>query len=125
LEFGDDMTINQVTVTIAAQGSPLDALPPQGNFVFSPNGVMWPGTAGSLPIDPSIQHGFLVLGTASVQLVASDNFSAGVLNWDCIINIRGLMTINAPSLTINFATGPTQSIWDILSSNGYVLTTQP
>jgi hypothetical protein len=119
------MSLNLVTVTIAVQGSPTDAVLPQGNFIFSPNGVLWPGTLGSLPIDPSIQHGFLVLGTASVQLVASDDFAAGVLSWDCIINIRGLPTVNAPALIINYATGSSQSIWDILSSNGYVLTNQP
>lgn len=119
------MSLNLVTVTIAVSGAPTDSTTPQGVFVFSPNGVLWPGTEGSLPIDPQVQHGFLTNGTASVQLVASDNFAAGVLNWDAILNIRGMPTINAPALIINFATGPTQSIWDILSSNGFSLIAQP
>lgn len=119
------MSLNLVTVTIAVSGAPTDTVPPQGNFVFSPNGILWPGTAGSLPIDPEVQHGFLTLGTATVQLVASDNFAAGVLNWDAIINIRGMPTINAPALIINYSTGPTQSIWDILNSMGFVFTIQP
>lgn len=119
------MSLNLVTVTITVQGSPIDTVSQEGNFVFSPNGVLWPGTPGSFPIDPAIQHGFLTGGTASVQLVASDDFSAGVLTWDCIMNIRGLPTIHAYGLIINYATGATQSIWDILSSNGFGLTSQP
>ena len=115
--------LNVVTVTIAAQASPVDAVPPEGNFVFSPNGEMWPATAGSVPIIPEVQHGTLVNGTASVQLVASDNFAAGVLNWDVIINIRGLPTINA-TVPVNFASGPAQSIWDIFVANGVQLTSQ-
>jgi hypothetical protein len=119
------MSLNLVTVSITVQGSPIDTVSQEGNFVFSPNGVLWPGTPGSFPIDPAIQHGFLTGGTASVQLVASDDFSAGVLTWDCIMNIRGLPTIHAYGLIINYATGATQSIWDILSSNGFGLTNQP
>lgn len=119
------MTYNLVTVVVAAQSSPIDAVPPEGRFVFSPNGVMWPGTLGSLPIIPDIQQGTLTLGTASVQLVASDNFALGVLYWDVIINIRGLPTVNASAITVNYATGASQSIWDILSAAGYSLVYQP
>lgn len=114
-----------MTVNIAVQAAPTDTVPAEGNYVFSPNGVLWPGTAGSLPIAPEVQHGFLVSGTASVKLVASDNFSVGVLNWDVIINVRGMPTINVPALTINYATGSSQSIWDILNSAGYIFTIQP
>ena len=119
------MSLNLVTVTITVSGAPTDTVSPEGVFVFSPNGVLWPGTAGSFPIDPEVQHGFLTAGTASVQLVASDNFAAGVLNWDVIINIRGMPTVNAPALIVDYATGSTQSIWDILSSNGFNLISQP
>jgi hypothetical protein len=118
------MSLNLVTVTVAVQGGPSDATPPEGNFVFSPNGTMWPLTAGALPIDPAIQTGTLTLGTASVQLVASDNFATGVLYWDVIINVRGLPTVNFPALPIIFATGASQSIWDILQLNGWIPTSQ-
>ena len=113
------MSLNLVTITVAVQGGPLDAADPEGNFVFSPNGSMWPVTGGSLPIDPQIQQGTLTNGTATVQLVASDNFSAGVLNWDVIINIRGMPTVNFSGLPIIYATGASQSIWDILQYNGW------
>jgi hypothetical protein len=122
------MTVNMVTVTIAASGSPVDAVPPEGNFVFSPNGNLWPLTPGSLPIIPDIQTGTLVSGTASCQLVASDNYAVvngvNILTWDVIINIRGLPTVNFPGLVINFATGSSQSIWDILAANGWNATDQ-
>lgn len=115
------MSLNTVTVTIAAQAGPSDT-PPEGNFIFSPNGTMWPTSAGQLPIVPYIQHGTLVNGTGSVVLVASDNFSANVLNWDVIINIRDLPTVNVAALPILFSLGATQSIWDILIANGWAPT---
>ena len=119
------MSANLVTVTIAVSAAPNDTMPSEGNFVFSPNGILWPGTPGSLPVVPMIQQGHLVNSTASVQLLASDNFSAGVLGWDIIINIRGMPTINCPGVVINFATGPTQSVWDILNAFGYTFISQP
>lgn len=112
-------SLNLVAVTIAVQGGPLDATDPEGNFVFSPNGTLWPVTSGSLPIDPAIQTGSLVNGTAVVSLVASDNFSSGVLNWDVLINVRGMPTVVFPGLPVLFATGASQSIWDILTTNGW------
>jgi hypothetical protein len=119
------MTFNLVTVTIAAQASPVDTLTPQGNYIFSPNGTEWPGTPGSLPIVPQIQSGHLTSGTGSVQLVASDNFAVGVLAWDIIINIRGLPTAIYSTVPINFASGAAQSVWDILSAAGWVPVSQP
>ncbi len=117
------MALNTVTVTVAAQVSPADTGDyAEGNFVFSPNGTMWPTSAGQLPIVPQMQHGTLVNGTASVVLVASDNFAVNVLNWDVIINIRSLPTVNVAALPILFATGATQSIWDILIANGWAPT---
>lgn len=120
------MTYNMVTVTVAAQASPADTQAPEGNFILIPNGTEWPGTVGSLPIVPQTQTGTLTNGTASVQVVASDNFSSiSVLTWDIVINIRGLPTINVPDCVINFATGATQSVWDILNANGWVPVSQP
>lgn len=119
------MTLNVVTVTVAAQGSPADATPPEGHFVFVPNGTLWPMTAGALPIVPDIQSGVLVLGTATAVLVASDNFSAGVLDWDCIINIQGMPTVNVPGFPVLFASGASQSVWDILEAAGWQPVIQP
>ncbi len=115
------MSLNTVTVTVAAQAGPSDTAP-EGNFVFSPNGTMWPTSAGQLPIVPYIQHGSLVNGTASVVLVASDNFAANVLNWDVIINIRGLPTVVVSALPVLFSLGASQSIWDILVANAWTPT---
>src|SRR5208283_3501820 len=112
------MSLNLVTVTIAANAGPNDTAP-EGNFVFSPNGTMWPTVGGQLPIVPSIQHGTLVSGTASAVLVASDNFATNVLNWDVIINVRGLPTVVASALPVLFSVGATQSIWDILIANDW------
>lgn len=119
------MTLNTVTVTVAAQGSPADLVPPEGHYVFVPNGTMWPATAGALPVVPDIQTGVLVLGTAAAVLVASDNFASGILNWDCIINIQGLPTVNFPGFPVLFALGASQSVWDILAASGWNPVAQP
>jgi len=129
--MGDNMALNMVTVTIAIQVGPNDSSA-EGTFIFSPNGVLWDGTPGDTPIVPAIQQGHLSNGTGSVQLVASDNFSTGVLNWDVIINIRGMPTINFPALPILYTitvggvptATPNQSIWDILLTNGWSPVTQ-
>lgn len=118
------MSLTLASVTIAVQGGPLDASDPEGNYVFSPNGTLWPATSGALPIDPSIHTGSLVSGTATVQLVASDNFAAGVLSWDVHINVRGLPTVSFPALPILYMSGANQSIWDILQLNGWTPTPQ-
>lgn len=116
------MTVNVVTVTVAASNSPVDSAAgdfTEGNCVFSPNGTLWPTTLGQLPIVPRLQTATLVSGTASVVLVASDNYATNVLNWDVIINIQGLPTVNVAALPILFSAGATQSIWDILITNDW------
>lgn len=124
------MTVNMVTVTIEVDGSPADVAGPEGNYVFSPSGVMWPDTSGA-PIAPMLQHGSLTTdntaktGTATVQLVASDNYSAGVLAWDVIVNVRDLPTVNVPNVPVNFAAGATQTLWSILAAAGWTPTTMP
>lgn len=128
------MTVNMVTVNINIDGSAADTAGPEGNYIFSPAGVMWPDLSGN-PITPMVQHSNLLTtgpangqpgtATASVSLVASDNFAAGVLTWDVIINVRGMPTINVSNVPVNFANGATQSIWTILQSVGWTPIAQP
>jgi hypothetical protein len=113
------VTINVVTVTIEATSAPYDATPAEGNYSFCPDGVLYPAAVGGGPIVPEIVHGQLVSGVASVELVASDNFGTNVLNWALIMNIRGMPTVKASNLTINFSDGATQDIWTILTNNGW------
>lgn len=118
------MTYNVVNVTVAADNSPADATTAEGNVVAVPSGVEWPDTSGN-PIVPMVVHGTLLAGTCTLALVASDNFAAGVLNWDFIINIRGLPTVNVASVPVNFASGATQNVWTILQAAGWTPVTQP
>lgn len=112
------MSLNVVTVTVTADVSPSDQATAEGNVVAVPSGTEWPDTSNN-PIVPAVVHGTLASGTCSLSLVASDNFSAGVLAWDFIINIRGLQTINVPSCAVNFSNGATQSVWAILTAAGW------
>jgi hypothetical protein len=119
------MTISVVNVTIEATAAPYDATSVEGNFTFCPDGKLYPAVSGGGPIVPAIVHGSLVNGAATAVLVATDNFGTNVLNWDCIINIRGLPTVKASNLTINFASGGTQDIWTILTNNGWTPVQKP
>ena len=118
------MTVNTVTVTIAASDSPADPGSPEGNFVFTPSGMMWPD-ASNLPIAPAVVHGALVNGTATAVLLASDSFAPGILLWDVTINIRGLPTVSASGVPVNFSSGASQTIWSILAAAGWTPTPQP
>ena len=112
------MTASTVNVTVTADVSPADGSPAEGNVVAVPNGTQWPDLSGN-PSVPMVVHGTLAAGTCTLVLVASDNFSAGVLTWDIIINIRGLKTVNVQAVPVNFASGATQSVWTILSAAGW------
>lgn len=122
--------LNLVSVTITADPSPADTdihgaqVYPEGNYVFTPSGAMWPDPSQN-PVIPMVLHGVLVNGTASASLAASDNFSAGVLTWNAIINIRGLPTINVAGFPVNFSNGASQSVWPLLAAAGWAPTSQP
>lgn len=112
------MPLNVVTVTVAADSSPTDPTMAEGNVVAIPDGARWPDISGN-PIVPMVVHGTLAGGTCAIQLVASDNFGAGVLTWDFVINIRGFPTVKALNIPVNFTNGAVQSIWAILSAAGW------
>ena len=110
---------DHVTVTVAADSDPDNGINAEGNVTAVPTGTKWPG-GNDEPIVPPVVHGTLVAGTCSLDLIASDNFAAGVLGWTFLINIRGLPTINAPNCIVNHTDGATQSVWTILDANGWV-----
>jgi hypothetical protein len=112
------MSLNTVNVVIAADVSPADLATAEGNAIAVPTGTEWPDTSQN-PIVPAVVHGTLESGTTTLVLVASDNFSAGVLTWDFIINIRGIPTVNVPGVVVNFSNGATQNVWTLLSAAGW------
>jgi hypothetical protein len=117
-------TYNHVSVTVAADSDPDNSAYAEGNVVAIPSGTEWPDTSSN-PIVPPIVRGQLLNGTCTISLVASDNFTAGVLTWDFIINIRGLATINVAGCAVNFSNGASQNVWTILSNAGWSPPTQP
>jgi hypothetical protein len=112
------MTVNVVSVVVAADSSPADAAPAEGHVVAIPTGVQWPDTSNN-PIVPMVVQGTLANGTVTLQLVASDNFAPGVLTWTFNINIRGLKTVTASDVPVNFSLGATQNVWPILAAAGW------
>jgi len=121
------VTTNVVNVIVSVDASPSDAADAEGNVVAIPSGTMWPD-AGNNPIVPMVVHGTLgdsslnTPGECQIGLVASDNFTSGVLTWDLIINIRGFPTINVPQVPVNFSLGATQNVWTILTAAGWTPT---
>jgi hypothetical protein len=125
------MSTNTVLVTVAADVSPDDVAKAEGNVVAVPSGTEWPDTSSN-PVVPAVVHGTLgdlqnggVAGEAIIELLASDNYSDGVLNWAFIINIRGLPTVSVADVPVNFSNGANQSIWDILTAAGWTPPSMP
>lgn len=125
------MTINTVLVNVQADNAPGDPAPAEGNVIAVPTGTQWPDTSGD-PIVPMVVHGYLgdlqnggVAGQAILQLVASDNFAAGVLTWSFIVNIRGFPTVVVKDVPVNFSLGASQNFWTILSATGWTPPPQP
>jgi hypothetical protein len=120
------MSLTVVNVTVAADVSPADPanVYAEGNVVAVPSGAQWPDTSNN-PIVPMVVHGTLENGTCTIQLVASDNFTAGVLTWDFIINIRGLPTVNVAGVQVIYANGANQNVWSILQAAGWAPVSQP
>lgn len=123
------MTVNVVNVTVAADTSA--GAVAEGNVVAVPSGTQWPDVSNN-PIVPVVVHGTLgdglngaTAGECILPLVASDNFAAGVLKWDFIINIRGLPTVSVAGCVVNFASGATQSVWSILTAAGWTPAAMP
>ena len=122
------MTTTTVNVVVAADNSPADLAHAEGNVVAIPSGTEWPDTSGN-PIVPMVVHGTIgdglngaTAGECIIILVASDNYTAGVLAWDLIINIRGFPTINVSDVPVNFSLGATQNVWTILAAAGWTPT---
>jgi hypothetical protein len=112
------VTINVVTVTIAASNSPIDLATAEGYVIAVPDGVQWPDGSND-PVVPMMQQAHLLNGTATLQLVASDNYAAGVLTWDFIANIRSFPTVNVQQVPVNFSLGANQNLWTILAAAGW------
>lgn len=108
------MSENYVTVT-ASWGDGTNV--GQGNYLFHASGALMDGTATAI-VTPVLDD-VLKNGALSVQLLASDNYGAGELSWDCTIRIKGFSEIKAQGLIVNHATGATQVLFDILEANGW------
>lgn len=118
---------NVVNVTVTADPSPVDGTHAEGYVIACPDGLQWPDT-NDIPIVPMVVQGQLgdglngaTAGTGEciIQLVASDNFTEGVLTWDFVINLRGFPTVNFQGAAVNYDSGATQSIWSILETAGW------
>lgn len=125
------MTYNVVSVTVGASTSPVDIAKAEGNVVAVPAGTQWPDTSND-PIIPAVVHGTLgdglngaQPGECILQLVASDNFAAGVLAWDFIINLRGFPTVSVSDVPVNFSSGASQNVWTILAAAGWTPPSMP
>lgn len=119
---------NTVLVTVGVDQSPADLAPPEGNVIAVPSGTEWPDTNQN-PVVPMVVKGTVGDGVnggtssnAIINLIASDNFSAGVLTWNFIINIRGISTINVADVPVKFSLGASQSVWTILAAAGWTPT---
>jgi hypothetical protein len=92
---------------------------------------MWPDTNDNA-IVPMVVQGTLgdglngaTAGECIIQLVASDSFAAGILNWDFIINLRGFPTVSVQGCAVDYSNGASQNIWNILTAAGWAPVSMP
>ena len=106
------MAENYVTVT----GTFGDGTNPgEGNYLFNASGSLMDGTATAI-VTPVLTDELDSAGVLTVDLLASDNYGAGELTWDCNIRVQGIPHITAAGMVVNFADGPTQNLFDILGT---------
>lgn len=94
----------------------------QGNYLFAATGTLITSayTTITYPVMDGILDAQGNLGSPSgVPLLASDNYSAGVLNWNCFLRIQGQPLIHVTSFAVNFANGSSQPLFQILQTAGW------
>lgn len=104
---------NSVTVT-ANLGSAAD-----GHYLFVASGTLMSDSNVAI-VTPVIEGVLDSTGSLSVSLLATDNFGAGELLWNCFITVRGMADVNVRRFAVNFAAGATQNLFDILKAAGWV-----
>lgn len=106
------MSSNLVTVEAAL------GLSGQGHWLFAATGTLM--SDSQIAIVLPVQDGTLdPSGNLSVQLLASDNYSAGELLWNCFAQFQGFAAIHVSGFEVNFALGATQNLWTILETAGW------
>lgn len=103
---------NNVTVT-ASFGSTAE-----GNYLFAATGTLMSDTNVAI-VTPVVSGVLDSSGNMSAVLLASDNFGAGELTWNCFIVVKGMSPINVQDFTVNFAAGSTQNLFTILEASGW------
>jgi hypothetical protein len=103
---------NIVTVTAAFGASAM------GDYLFAASGTLM--TSSDVAIVTPVVNGVLdANGNLSANLLASDNFSAGDLNWNCFVRIQGLPRIHVVDFPVDFNLGASQNLFTILTAAGW------
>lgn len=108
------MPSNYVTVTAAFTASG------EGNYLFAASGVLMDSSDVAI-VTPVIDGILDTDGNLSVSLLASDNFAAGQLKWNCFVRIQGLPMIHETGFVVNYNDGASQLLFTILEANGWTL----
>lgn len=103
---------NTVTVT-ASFGSGAE-----GHFLFAATGTLM-SDANVAIVTPVVEGNIDTSGNLTATLLASDNFGAGELKWNCFVNVRGMSDIVVRGFVVNFALGASQNLFTILEASGW------
>jgi hypothetical protein len=107
------MSENIVTVN-AAFGSA-----GSGNFLFAATGTLM--TSAYIAIVTPVVYGILDdEGNLTAELLASDNYTTGELNWNCFLTVQGLSAIHVTDLAVDFSNGASQNLFTILAAAGWI-----
>jgi hypothetical protein len=103
---------NIVTITAAFGSSG------QGDYLFAASGTLM--TSSDVAIVTPVVNGVLdSSGNLSAALLASDNFGAGELNWNCFVRVQGLPIIHVVGFPVNYDDGASQNLFTVLAAAGW------
>jgi hypothetical protein len=103
---------NTVTVTAAFGTNG------QGNWLFAASGTLMSDDHVAI-VTPVVNDVLDSDGNLSAVLLASDNYSAGELEWNCFIRVQGLPLIHVVGFPVNYDDGAEQNLFDILTTAGW------
>lgn len=103
---------NLVTVT-AAFGDTAN-----GDWLFAASGTLMSDDHVAI-VTPVVNDVLDASGTLTAALLASDNFGADELNWNCFIRVQGIPAIHVVGFQVNFTDGASQNLFTILTAAGW------
>lgn len=89
-----------------------------GDWLFAASGTLMTSSDMAI-VTPVVNNVLDASGTLTAALLASDNYDADDLNWNCFIRVQGIPVIHVVGFQVNYTDGAQQNLFTILSAAGW------